>query len=584
MQFLRKLPYSFPVLILLSASVACVPACKKSGSSSPASGGGTDTTSITPPVDPAVAGSIGFFLDDWQGRTFTPPAYTDTTMPVSANYTVTADASNIVTRVPPSLFGNNINPYMTPIVTQPSLLGHITDLNPRILRFPGGSLSDVYFWNRTGVKPADAPDTMFDTNGKPVAAGYWYGQNTASWTMTVGNYYSLLQQTGSTGIITINYAYARYGMSANPVAAAAHLAADWVRYDNGRTKFWEIGNESGGVWEASYVIDVTKNHDGQPAIITGDLYGRHVKIFADSMRNAAKQTGKTIYIGAQLLGAAPASWQTATDQTWNTGVFSQSGSVADFYIIHNYYGPYNTNSNAAAILATAATETKNIMTYVQQNAQANGASLKPVALTEWNINATGSKQMVSHIAGMHAVLTLGELLNNKFGEASRWDLANAWSNGDDQGMFNQGDEPGGVARWNPRPAFYHMYFFKKFLGDRLIGSSVSGNNTALSAYASSFSSGQVGLTLVNSSTAAQSVQVAVKNFNVGSRFYWYTLTGGTDNGEFSGSVFVNGYGSSGAAGGPDNYASIKAYSASAGNGIRLNIPARAVVVMVIDKK
>ena len=28
--------------------------------------------------------------------------------------------------------------------------------------------------------------------------------------------------------------YARYSTAANPVATAAHLAADWVRYDNGR--------------------------------------------------------------------------------------------------------------------------------------------------------------------------------------------------------------------------------------------------------------------------------------------------------------------------------------------------------------
>ncbi|MEI9958909.1 MAG: hypothetical protein WDM90_21935 [Ferruginibacter sp.] len=38
----------------------------------------------------------------------------------------------------------------------------------------------------------------------------------------------MLSQTNSTGIITVNYGYARYGTSANPVAAAAHLAADWV--------------------------------------------------------------------------------------------------------------------------------------------------------------------------------------------------------------------------------------------------------------------------------------------------------------------------------------------------------------------
>jgi len=41
---------------------------------------------------------------------------------------------------------------------------------------------------------------------------------------------------------------------------------------------------------------------------------------------------------------------------------------------------------------------------------AGGVSLKPIALTEWNLFTTGSKQMTSYIAGMHATMVLGELL------------------------------------------------------------------------------------------------------------------------------------------------------------------------------
>lgn len=85
--------------------------------------------------------------------------------------------------------------------------------------------------------------------------------------MSVGNYYRLLDTLSVTGIITINYAYARYGTSSDPVSQAAHYAADWVRYDNGRTKFWEIGNENFGNWNKGYQIDQTLNKDGQPKII-----------------------------------------------------------------------------------------------------------------------------------------------------------------------------------------------------------------------------------------------------------------------------------------------------------------------------
>ncbi len=197
-----------------------------------------------------------------------------------------------------------------------------------------------------------------DGSGAKIRGNYWFGKNNESWTLSLDNYYAMLQQTNSQGIITVNYGYARYGTGANPVAAAAHLAADWVRYDNGRTKYWEVGNESNGNWQAGFRIDATKNKDGQPEIVTGDLYGQHYKVFRDSMMKAALEIGKTIYVGAQLLEQEPASWANATDKGWNIGVLGKAGSVSDYFIIHSYYTNYSENSTAAAILNSAIDRTR----------------------------------------------------------------------------------------------------------------------------------------------------------------------------------------------------------------------------------
>jgi len=59
------------------------------------------------------------------------------------------------------------------------------------------------------------------------------------------------------------------------------------------------------------------------------------------------------------------------------------------------------------------------------------------------------------------------------------------------------------------------------------------------SYASSFTSGEAGVVIVNKGTASQTVNVDIKNFAKGSKYYYYTLTGGTDNGEFSGKVYIN---------------------------------------------
>jgi len=565
-------------IICLLALAACSKAKTDSPTAKITPGGGDTTVTISPQKDPVTAPTAGFFLDDWAAKTFTTPAYADTTKPsATATVTINVDYSNVVTKVSKYLFGNNTNPYMGQIVTEPVLINDIKSLSPNILRFPGGNISSVYFWN--GQIPADAPANLYDTNGNSVAASYWLGNNTASWTLSLDNYYSALQQTNSTGIITVNYSYARYGTSAHPDQVAAHLAANWVRYDKGRTKYWEIGNESGGPWQAGYQIDVTQNKDGQPKIITGALYGTHFKVFADSMRAAAKEVGAQIEIGAQIVN--PISYNSA-DLAWNSGLFASAGNYPDFYIVHDYYTGQD-NENAATILATPATESQAIMTWVNSSEQQGGVQSKPIALTEWNLFASGSDQMVSNIAGIHATMVLGELLKNKFGMASRWDLANGWNGGDDQGMFSMGDEPDNATKWNPRPAFYHMYFFQKYFGDRMVNSTVTGSTDVFS-YASSFSSGQAGVVVVNRGLASQVVNINIQNFAAGTRFYYYVLVGGTDNGNFSRKVYINGNGPSSVSGGPLNYAQIKAKAALIQGGIKIASPPQSVIFVVADSK
>ena len=578
----RFLIYSLLLVIQFSNG------CKKSNvvtnnSNNGNSGSGNNGGGNVTPVDPAVANTIGFFLNDWEPKSFSINSYDSVAQPTSnASLSVTIDAASIITKIPKSVFGQNANSWMTQIITEADLLNNINNLHAGVIRFPGGSISDMYFWNQTSSAPSDAPSTLVDANGNIISnSSYWYGKNTGGWTISVDSYYNLLQQTGNNGMITVNYGYARYGTSSNPVAEAAHLAADWVRYDNGRTKFWEIGNECNGTWEAGYRINTSTNKDGQPEIITGALYAQHAKVFIDSMRKAANEIGKTIYIGAYILEAQPQSWQTATDQTWNQGLFSNISNAPDYYIVHSYYTPYKTNSTAAAILDSASSNTQRILDYVKSNMALNGAIVKPIALTEWNINAEGSKQKVSYISGMFSTILLGESIKNTYGETSRWDLANGWDNGNDHGLFNSGDEPG-VSKWNPRPSFYYMYYMQKMMGDRLLNSNVSASG--IMTYASSFSSGQKGLVLVNKTPFNEIVSVTLKNAQPGARFYWYTLTGGNDNGEFSQKVFVNGIGPTETTGGPSsNYTGIKAYSSTTNGGIKFSLPARAVVYMVIDK-
>jgi hypothetical protein len=533
--------------------------------------------------DPVTESTIGFFLENWQPKTFTAPAYTDENVPATASTIVTVDASSVITKIPVSIFGQNANTWMS--VPTPKAVTDLKNLNPHILRFPGGNLSNNYFWNAEQDKhPSDVPDFYVDKDGNKQKAVWTYGRTDHNWEVTLDSYYALLQQTNSVGMISVNYGYARYGTGSNPVAAAAHLAADWVRYDNGRTKYWEIGNEHYGDWQGGYRIDLTTNKDGQPEIITGELYGKHVQVFVDSMKKAAQEIGKTIFIGSVAYESVAQPWETVTTKTWNEGMFKSIGNKPDFYVVHNYFTPYDQNSNASVIFDAALTQGEKMMSFIKQEIKTYGAAQKPIAMTEWNMWAKDSKQQVSNTSGLFAVLVQAEALKNKYGMTARWDLLNGWENGNDHGLFSNGDEGGGIAKWTARPSFYHMYYFQKLLGDRLVPTSVAGSSSeAVKAYGSTYSSGQSNVTLINTSSAQQVVEVKFRNFNAGKRFYWYTLEGESDNGEFSRKVKVNGTGTSAVAGGPLEYESIKAKSALTSNGIKVTVPARSSVFLVVDK-
>jgi hypothetical protein len=117
----------------------------------------------------------------------------------------------------------------------------------------------------------------------------------------------------------------------------------------------------------------------------------------------------------------------------------------------------------------------------------------------------------------------------------------------------------------------------------MISSSVSGSSDIVS-YASSFNSGEAGVVLVNKSTTDQVVSINFKNYYTGSNYYYYTLKGGTDNGEFSSKVLVNGNGPAIVYGGPSNYKTIAASSTGTSGGIKVSVPARGAVFLVADKK
>jgi hypothetical protein len=514
------------------------------------------------------------FLNDFVPRTAEIPPAIDalkSTEPISVTVTVQGDTLGKISKY---VFGNAIAAWAG-AHNNPTLIEGVQFLAPTLIRFPGGSWSDGYFWN--GV-PADVPDSVYDgttynSTTKTASKGKFWGQTgVGGWQTTRDQYYAFRSNTAvAEGLITINYAYARYGTSTNPVAQAAHLAADWVRYDAGRTRFWEIGNENGGPWEYGWMIDTTLNKDGQPQIITGALYGRHFKIFVDSMKSAAAEIGTAIYIGGQVVIDGPTSWN-FVDRNWNEQFFSEVGDSADFYVIHNYFGSSYT---AQSLLNIAVSEPKRDLDFLKQDFIKYQASAKPIALTEYNIGMGATvAQGTSYINGMQATILISEMIKNGFGMAARWLIISG-----DGAMFYGGTDADSLN--HPHADFYYLTLLQKFYGDYAI--SAASSNADVLCYASKFASGETAAIIVNKGTTAQVIGMDLKSIGVGNKYYVYSFTGGVDHGDFSPYVYINGYGPSEYHWGPyEGLFDIPADSYSIENEIKYTSPAKSVQMIMIE--
>jgi hypothetical protein len=465
------------------------------------------------------------FLYDFTPREAVIPLYEDyeriTAVPT---VNITINYADTVSMISKYVFGNAVAVWVSPDVNNPTLVGYLKKLAPTLIRFPGGSWSDIYFWNGN---PGDLPSTVPNSDGVLSSLNPQFGPNQKP---TFSSYLDMRNKIGTQGLITVNYAYARYGLSAKPAEQAAHYAANWVRNDNGRTKFWEIGNESAGTWEAGWRINPATNQDGQPEIIDGHTYSEHFKIFADSMKKAAAEVGAEIYIGAQIIQYdGTNSWNVA-DRHWNEAVLGEVSDTADFYVIHNYFG--GTAGDPKSYFNTALTSINDMHDFIQQDIEDKNAAKRPVALTEWNTSAEDNVK-TSVINGMQGVLAMSEMAKLGYGMSCRWLVAN-WE-GD--GMFYHSNISG-IPEWNPRPDFYYLYYLQHYFGSYFLSSEVTGS-ADIKAYTTLFNSGQVGIILVNMGTTDQAVGLNLENSGYGNRYYYYSLRGGTDDGYYSKYVYVN---------------------------------------------
>ena len=477
---------------------------------------------------------LNTFFEDWEPRTFNHYSNVDLQLELNspASVVVNINTSNIIADVLPSHFGTNLTHFLgQSVINENDFMSNLKNLGKAILRYPGGNGSNQFFWD--GNIPSNIlNDSQITINDLIDGSG---------WRISPNEFVQILDSTNGSGIIAVNASYARYGTSVNPIQTAASYAASFVRHMNqtlnANIKYWEVGNENYGPWQAGYLV----NGDTIDGIKYGDIFN----VFADSMKAA----DPTIKIGAVLFR------QDGVYNDWSKKVLSKVENKADYLIIHNYFRRKpNPNNVSYQEMLTSLNQVQQDVIRVGNMVAAytnKSSDYFPIAMTEFN-SKTGERE-ISMANAIFITQALAEQIKNGFAASILWSFQN--------GLDNYGGDHGMTARNSPvlndhypRPVFYIYHFFQKFMGDRMVWSYSS--DSTVKSYVSTFSSDTRGIVLVNNSSVSKTVNLDFGSDTIRNNYYWYEVYA---NNETDKKIFVNGQTSNFIEGGPENYASIPPY-------------------------
>jgi alpha-N-arabinofuranosidase len=431
-----------------------------------------------------------FYLDDIE----LAPA------PIPAVVNVSVTATQTVRFVDERHFGVNLtmwDQFMDPPdhMTTASLL---QEMGTTVVRMPGGSLSDQYYWYSNTTLT-----------------------NTWPWDASFGDMVRVTTNAGAQAFIVVNYG------SGTPEEAAA-----WVRHANVTNqlgfKYWEIGNEIYGTWE--YDTNSLPNHAYTYAVRATNFIAQMKAADPAIKIGVVAVPGESSYHNGYTDHPAYNPRTGQTNYGWTPVLLQalkQLGVTPD-YLIHHHYpqwtnpdNPASSPNNDVALLQSTGNWANDAADLRQQITDYFGPGGENIELvvTENNADAGVQGRMsTSLVNGLYYADSLGRLLQTEFNAFVWWDLRNGtdtsgsfashlygWRNYGDLGMIN-----GPNTRHPPFYAAKLMQWFAR-PGDKIV--SAATDYSWLAAYAARRANGAVTLLLLNkSSSASLNAQISVTGY------------------------------------------------------------------------
>ena len=480
--------------------------------------------------DSAGSAESTFYLDDLQLNVIVPP-------PALVHLSV--NASQPLRTGDARWFGLNAatwdNFYDTP--TTVSLLN---ELGTRIIRLPGGSLSDEYHWtSNTTLTNTWQWTTSFAnfihviTNASVnaqaiVTVNYGTGtpQEAAAWVAYCNAATSSSLSLGTDAKGT-NWQTAGYWAS---LRAAAPLGTDdgknFLRISRSAPlgfKDWEIGNECYGTWETD---DNGTAHDPYTYASRATNYLALMRAVDPTIKvGVVSAPGEDTYVNNT---SHPAT-NPRTSQVHNgwtpvmLATLKAAGVMPDFLVDH-FYSESGSDNDQALLQASAnwASDASNLRQQISDYIGSPGTNIELLATENNSDSGPEGKQSTSLVNGLYLADSLAQLTKTEFNSFIWWDLRNGPDTSGDfsaslYGWRTVGDL-GVVGDLNTRyPAFYTFKLMTNFVqaGDTVLTS--ASDYSLLSVYAVRRLNGSLTVLAINKDSSNTSTgQVVVAGYVPGS--------------------------------------------------------------------
>jgi hypothetical protein len=279
----------------------------------------------------------------------------------------------------------------------------LAELGTRILRFPGGSLSDEYHW----------------ATGKS-------STNTWTWGVTFKNFIHVATNANAQAIITVNYG------SGTPAEAAA-----WVRHANLTNhlgfQYWEIGNECYGAWETDTNVFP---HDAYTYAVRAAAYLAQMKAADPAIKiGVPVVTGENTSVNGYTNHPVHNARTGATNYGWTPVVLTtlKSLGVAPDFLVHHVYPEYGADSDPSLLQASAnwANDAADLRQQITDYLGDAGTNVE-LFCTENNADSgSQGRQSTSIVNGLYLADSLAQLMKTEFASFVWWDLRNGTDTGGD---------------------------------------------------------------------------------------------------------------------------------------------------------